>query len=376
MPIPQLPTEILRAIMAEVGRLHWRGKPMASLSACCLVNKMMLSLAQEELYTAVDITITGQAADGSLLIRPEQLLPTILGNPRIAVIVKTVSITPQSHIDERQVRSTVETLMNACERADEFRWVGWDEGVDAQRSDWLEKLVVGQGRSLRSLRLMGSCPWAADTLVDTLRQLQLLRVLSLHSPPPQFADKPVLRLPFHLARLSMGGLPSPAALDLLLGASQDSLKHLHFGGFSRGNDYNFSTFTSLRTVTLTSNLSTKTPRDLISLFQALGTMPSLETLDVQSYTFGATRTLEEIHLLRLLPPSLLHIYADTGIRFSSQYLLDFLNDRTCLPLLQHLAVGRYVDHADFFADRTGDETETIKAAAGARGLRLAWGGRV
>lgn len=210
-----------------------------------------------------------------------------------------------------------------------------------------------------------------------LHHLSRLQHLTLGDLPDLSDDSSHLPRPsFRLQTLALSNPAPPALLDLLLGASQDSLVTLRFGGVRPNDVYDFSSFHYLQNVDLICDLPFMDPTDLADLFQTLGSMPSLRTLkipdiyDEDGYHAGAQGP-EAIDFLRLLPPSIVHIHLYTGLILSTRYLLDFVRNRTRLPVLQKLDV--MVEMAcdnDDSVPRSPAEIAAVLAAAEARGVLL------
>lgn len=354
----------------EVGtphRPHDMLDTQALLSVCCLVNKTMLPFAQAELYKRVVVYLNPDEATPS---RSEQLLTTLQSNATVAALVKNLLIAPR---EEEHARSIVQALVGACTHLEGFGLTEVEATPNEQDRGWLERSLARRGETLQLLDV-GDYPWSAELFAEMLLHLGHLKILDLGNSPHLDINFP--RPSFRLRDLRLYGQANFAPLDFLLGASQESLVILHFGGISAGDVYDFSTFPSLRTIHLTCHIPTMPRLDLLHLFQSLGTMPSLETLkfgsDVDDDVESAS-LLEEIDFLRLLPSSILRLEALTCLVISTPYILDFLRDRRCLPALQLFEVGMYLEeHGDEEVKRPREERKAIGAAAAARGIELGW----
>lgn len=239
---------------------------------------------------------------------------------------------------------------------------------------WLEPLLWGQGQTLRSLTVNSGYNWSPVGFVGMLRHLPMLRHLSLDSPP-QVAGAPILRLPCHLTSLDLCGEVQSSLLDLILGGSQESLEVLHINDLSDGDVFDFSNFNSLYTIKFAWPVYDLGRADLLHLFQTLGAVPSLKTLafiSVPDDVRVEVPLLENIEFLRRLPPSLRRLEDSSGLVLSAPYLLAFLADRTCLPLLNVVEVSIRVQQDDVHVERSVEDMQAIAAAARARGVEVLW----
>lgn len=319
MPQPQLPTELLRAIIAELGS----DKRRPSLAACCLVSKAMLPLVQEELYHSVHVLIENQGQDQGR-VRSEQLSATVRSHPRIAALVKTLVICPMSNATGQQVRLTAEALVGACERLRQFK-VYAGAGHNEEGPEWLEQLLEKRGKTLHSLDVEGHYRWSAVAFVDMLNHLPRLQHLALREAPIVDDDPNHLPRPsFHLQTLNLSDPAPPALLDLLLSASHDSLRQLRFVGVSAQGPstthdfYDFSSCHSLRSVSVSCYLPSMASTNSVHLFQTIGSIRSLRTLNIDAFGYEPDApgdVFEAVDFLRLLPPSLLHLHAGQSSRF-------------------------------------------------------------
>lgn len=372
-----IPTELVRAILAELGvrfssRDDWRPE---ALAACCLVSRRMFSLAQAELYHSVSLTIEVREKRGAPEVRPKRLPKIIQSNPHIAAVVRQLWITESPGA---RGSSTTRAMVGACQRLEGFVWEDSRRSfADERNAGWLEPLMKMRGNTLRSLKVKGRYSWTAALFVDMLRHLPLLRSLTLTTAP--YLDDESIQLPqpsFRLQTLDLSEPTPSMLLDLLLGASQESLVTLHFHGTSTGDVYDFSTFTSLRTIHLACHFATMFHIDVARLFQALGSVPSLETVNLGEVCDirQGTQILEEVDFLRLLPPSILHIHTGSGIILSQRYFAAFLEDRSCLPSLKTLDTQKCYRVNQVRGKMVGERVDANELAAKARGLTLSWKG--
>lgn len=377
MPQPRLPTELLRAIIAELALSRDPGK-RADLVACCLASKAMLPLAQEQLYKTVYVITSVGQKDKAPLVRRERLSATIRNNPRIAALVKTLELHWCGGATERPM---VQALVSACERLEQLWWHSESFG-DSESAGWFEGMLKNRGKTLLALGVQGYYSWSTVSFVDMLHHLPRLQDLTLHDlhdlPDLRDALAHLPRPSFHLQALDLPNPAPPALFDLLLGASQDSLETLRFGGVKSDDVYDFSSFHSLRHVELTPHGPSMDRTELLHLFRSVDTMPSLRTLNVESdglvpdFDHIFAEDLEAINFLRLLPPSLRHIYQHFGLGLSTPYLLEFLNDRTCLPLSKRLEIRKHSVTDGKWVRRPTEEVDAIESAAKARGVEVLW----
>lgn len=236
-------------------------------------------------------------------------------------------------------------------------------------------LLADRGLTLQILEVGGDYAWSSKPFAGMLHKLPLLRSLALEELPPRLA-KSASNPSFQLEKLELSRKPQIKLLDLLLSASQESLEELHFGGVSSGAVYDFTAFTALCTVHLAEGLSKMSRPHLLHLFQSLGTMPSLETLH---FGFDAddikavTPRLEDLDFLYLLPPSLCRIEQPTGgLILSSPYILDFLEDDDCLPLLDYFDVSMEYEGSQPYEVRPIWEIRAVDSCAMEREIEMNW----
>ncbi|ORY80291.1 hypothetical protein BCR35DRAFT_304491, partial [Leucosporidium creatinivorum] len=233
---------------------------------------------------------------------------------------------------------------------------------------------MGLQGKLLSLGLEGEYTWHPTRFAEMLERVPALRDLQIYSLDGiDLLPKPAQ---LHLESFSVGDHLDVDLLAQLIGTSCGSLNHLSLVGFGLGQSFDFTHYTNLTSLSLTTPLSHLGKEDLRLLLTSVSSIPSLHSAAFFSL-LGRREPLlshlEHLRILHLLPPTLHELIQTDWMPFSTSYLLSAFADERCLPALKHIELSCGVleggEHVQY---RPREELEQIKRAADARGIKIVW----